>query len=501
MRRLLPAFLLLAGCPDDNMIGFVNSPPEVTIVSPTGGETFQAGSLVEFVAVARDMEDPEEELTIFWNSVQDGELGTRPPDSNGNVYLATAELSGGNHTIILTAIDSAGASARDQVDLWIEGVVGAPTAEITGPADGSTFVEGDGVTFVGLATDGEQAWDTLACRLSSDQSGVFWAGSPGADGVATVEEAGLPVGPHTVTFSVEDADGHVTTDTVSIEILDNGSPSAVIQTPLDGTSHFNDEPLHLAGMVSDNETRAIDLAVTWESDLDGVLAAGRPDSSGATYAEPYLSPGWHVITLSVVDEDGLVGADTVRVELVDPLASDDDRDGWTEYEGDCDDDDASVSPGAAERCNDADDDCNGVLNDDWQDTYEPNETSAAAWDLGEVDGSLWSGSSVTLSALSLHHEGDEDWFRWDADDELWDNVNINVRVLSFPSRGTYTVELYLLDGGTWRVKDSASGSTAVSLSYTGDTWDDDEDDWAIRIYATSWPATSCAEAWQVTISS
>jgi len=38
---------------------------------------------------------------------------------------------------------------------------------------------------------------------------------------------------------------------------------------------------------------------------------------------------------------------------------DDDRDGYTEAEGDCDDGDPLVHPGAEERCNAFDDDCDG----------------------------------------------------------------------------------------------------------------------------------------------
>ncbi len=48
----------------------------------------------------------------------------------------------------------------------------------------------------------------------------------------------------------------------------------------------------------------------------------------------------------------------------DPNDVDDDSDGYTENEGDCDDDDPLRSPGLAEVCdNDIDDDCDGVVDD------------------------------------------------------------------------------------------------------------------------------------------
>lgn len=48
----------------------------------------------------------------------------------------------------------------------------------------------------------------------------------------------------------------------------------------------------------------------------------------------------------------------------DPTRVDDDGDGWSEVEGDCDDADPDVSPGATEACEDrVDDDCDGVPDD------------------------------------------------------------------------------------------------------------------------------------------
>ncbi|KKR25056.1 MAG: hypothetical protein UT55_C0050G0008, partial [Candidatus Peregrinibacteria bacterium GW2011_GWE2_39_6] len=44
-----------------------------------------------------------------------------------------------------------------------------------------------------------------------------------------------------------------------------------------------------------------------------------------------------------------------------PTAVDDDGDGYTEDGGDCNDADPAVHPGAAELCNEVDDDCDGVI--------------------------------------------------------------------------------------------------------------------------------------------
>ena len=51
----------------------------------------------------------------------------------------------------------------------------------------------------------------------------------------------------------------------------------------------------------------------------------------------------------------------------DSIFTDDDGDGLSEDEGDCDDSDPSVVPGADERENGVDDDCDGLIDEDFED--------------------------------------------------------------------------------------------------------------------------------------
>jgi hypothetical protein len=53
----------------------------------------------------------------------------------------------------------------------------------------------------------------------------------------------------------------------------------------------------------------------------------------------------------------------VRLAALEGLAIDDDGDLFTENQGDCDDTDPAVFPGAVEVANGVDDDCNGVVDD------------------------------------------------------------------------------------------------------------------------------------------
>ncbi|MES2639379.1 MAG: MopE-related protein [Myxococcota bacterium] len=67
--------------------------------------------------------------------------------------------------------------------------------------------------------------------------------------------------------------------------------------------------------------------------------------------------------------------------------TDDDGDGASEVDGDCDDADAAVGPGATERCNGADEDCDGQIDEDVAD---------ADW-YADADGDGFGGGSALLT--------------------------------------------------------------------------------------------------------
>ncbi len=84
-------------------------------------------------------------------------------------------------------------------------------------------------------------------------------------------------------------------------------------------------------------------------------------------------------TGTVVEDDTAGGGDGGDGGDSGDGGTDADQDGYTVEEGDCDDEDASVSPGAEEVCDGVDNDCNGLTDD--------NASDASTWYLdGDSDG-------------------------------------------------------------------------------------------------------------------
>ncbi len=490
--------LSLMAC-SENELNTYNTAPEVSITAPEDGLEFGPSQQIEFEGVVWDDQQSAESLSIVWTSSVDGELGTSIADTDGFVYFPWTGLSEGlTHAITLTAFDIENKSAYDTITVQTTGVYGAPALTLIGPYDGEEFEQGAVVPIVASATDDEQDCSTLSIEVLVSSVGSAWTGTPAANCAITTDLYDLDIGQHQITVTATDDDGNTASESVQVTILENAIPAVSVVSPLDGSSFWTSDIVVLEGLVSDDTTASGDLVVSWSSDRDGALLGGNPDSSGLTAGSATLSEGVHVVTLTAIDE----GSESVVIEVIDPLNHDGDGDGWTENDGDCDDTDSSVHPGLAELCDTIDNDCDTEINEDWADTYEPNDTETTPYDLGEVDdGFLWVGDQLAISGLSINEPNDEDWFLFDVDDDWYDNANFSVTVQSLPTGGTWVLELWDMNG-TPAIEQSYTSNSSMSVGFTGDIFDDGEDDWAIRIYALTWPSdtSGCTQTYQILIS-
>ncbi|MEL6342093.1 MAG: putative metal-binding motif-containing protein [Myxococcota bacterium] len=497
--RALPLLALLVACNDTNLAVY-NTPPAVTIIAPESDTVFSPGDLVQFHGVVQDSQDEGDQILVSWISDIDGVVGGEAPDGSGDTFFSTANLSPGIHAITFKAVDSNGESDAETVSIVVGGAPGqSPVVTIINPDEGESLYHDGPIAFLANVLDADQPAETLGLSVLSDEDGTVWTGYADQDGDVEIELYGLTPGPQTLTLRATDDGGNIGQASVDIDAFDDGRPRVTIDNPLPGDTVFNDINVPLEGTVSDDLTEVEQLRVVWESDVDGLLFDGAPDSTGFTATSFPLTSGIHTITLTATDAEDKVGTRSVIVEAINPLDIDDDGDGYTENEGDCDDLDPNFNPGEIELCDEFDNNCDGQINEPWKDAYEDdgNETLTNPYDLGELDDDT-SGETKNIN-INLHHPGDEDWFRWDADDEIWDNVNMQVTVNGLLVDSAYVVELYRREGSSWVLESSQGGTGTLRVQFNSDTFDTGDDDYLLSVRATEWTDTNCDASHLVTI--
>lgn len=238
-------------------------------------------------------------------------------------------------------------------------------------------------------------WSTTPCLAlaetadgiaTADNSGVTLWTDDGAGGLLGPEDAGVTLtGAPLLAVAGEEVAAATVGDTVlqvvgSLGVSNQaaGGPVADLLGGEAWTWLVTDPPgvARVSGFVADLPAEPARLAIgEVDGDLlddfvvvlaDGGLAVARGTGDGATF------PGeGDAVALLELTGDGcadvlVLDGDQLHVLAVTGCAGhlDGDADGWTPDAGDCDDADATVSPGAGDACNGADDDCDGDV-DEW----------------------------------------------------------------------------------------------------------------------------------------
>ena len=212
-------------------------------------------------------------------------------DIQGTLYdgpLSTFELPGlenGTHLISFRIMD--------EVGLWSEetsrtlNVNRRPMAILVSISP-NPAVPGDSVTFHANGTDDGEV---LQYSWTSDLDGMLNNGSE-----TTYSTKHLSFGVHTITLQVKDDKG-IWSHGVSEVVILTMRPTAFIDK-LSPNPVPKDMVLHVSGHGSDDGSVVM---LRWTSSLDGILTTTNLTESGITL----LSPGIHIISLTVQDNDGV----------------------------------------------------------------------------------------------------------------------------------------------------------------------------------------------------
>ena len=256
-----------------------------------------------------------------------------------------------------------------------------PSVTMLSPGDGESFNEDSIIHFHAKVSDSYDSPSELTIFWGSDVQGELNSEAlPDSLGDLMFSTANLEVGVHVVTLTALDTDGAQTQASVGVEIIDlPEDPTIDVIQPTDEDSAIEGYPFTLLVQTWDARDEFNTLAVTMESDQDGEICQTNPGSNGVAECDALLTAGAHLLTFTVVNSAEYEAQATAYFEVISILDIDDDSDGFTENQGDCDDNDPTVNPSSPEVENGLDDNCNGVTDegtnayDDDGDGFSENE--------------------------------------------------------------------------------------------------------------------------------
>ena len=239
-------------------VSAANSVPTCDITQPTTNSAGAEGDMVTFIGLAEDPDISNNQLTVTWTSDKDGELGTSTPNASGGVTFPFDGLSLNTHVVSMTVTDDVGEECVADI---VYTVGSPPTITLSEPLAGSTYNEGESITFMAEVSDSEDAAGALNIEWSSSIDGVFSTQQAASNGTAQFNIGSLTYGNHDITVTVTDTTGLYAEALTQFTI--NGVPTqpTVVISPNPATS--SDTLTANATGSTDPEGSAVTYAYDW----------------------------------------------------------------------------------------------------------------------------------------------------------------------------------------------------------------------------------------------
>jgi large repetitive protein len=205
--------------------------------------------------------------TFEWDFDSNGVVDLTGPCTATHMYAAP-----GTYTVTLLVTGPGGTMSAAQNIIVSPPPPAPPVVNITAPANGSSFVGGNAVTFAGTATDVEDGDLSSSIRWVSDRDGVFGVG-------ASIQVSNLSLGTHTITAAVTDSSALTANDQITITI----TPPPPFQPVLTASPLAGSAPL----VVTFDACQSTGVtSFMWDFDGDGVEDQRGPCRVQHTYSQP-----------------------------------------------------------------------------------------------------------------------------------------------------------------------------------------------------------------------
>lgn len=273
--------------------GTTNTPPTVSVTSPTAGQSFAAGTTsVPLAAAASDNSGVVRvEFRVDGNLVN---TDTAAP------YAFTATgLTAGSHSVTATAVDN-GSPALSTTSTAVSFTIAstgntAPTVSLTAPTSGQSFPAG--TTSVNLAATAADSGGAVV-RVEFRVDGTLVNSDTTSPYAFTA--TGLAAGSHTVTATAVDNGSpalSTTTAAVPFTIASTGNtaPTVTLTSPTSGQSFPAGSAVTLAATATDNSG-----VIRVEFRVDGTLVSS-DTTSPYSFSATGLAAGSHTVTATAFD--------------------------------------------------------------------------------------------------------------------------------------------------------------------------------------------------------
>ena len=256
-----------------------NTPPVLSVTSPSDGQSFDIPNNVTFTGMATDTEDGDITANIQW--YVDGVL-----EYTGQTFNMTtgsgADLSTGSHSVFVNIQDAGGLRSQAFLTISVNDPTNTPpSVTITAPDDSSStpsYDIGDTITFTGTADDAE---DEPGVEMTDS---ILWETSTGTDlgtgGSIDVDATELGPGTHTIYARITDSDSATAFDTVTVEVT--ATYNIILATLNVWVAHEDGGDYTIGRLTGDWDGCACgtdETSVTWNNFAASVAATGHDFST------------------------------------------------------------------------------------------------------------------------------------------------------------------------------------------------------------------------------